>query len=67
MADDAAPRGRRGRAACRLDDVILSVNRVAVASAADAVRELNAAESGRAAFLLIQRGDTQVFLQVRKE
>ena len=48
-------------------DVILSVNRVPVTTATDAVRELNGVESGRTAFLLIQRGQTQVFLQVLKE
>ena len=61
---------RRGAAAAgrvRVGDVIVSINRVDVSSAAEAVRELNSVESGRAAFLLIQRGDTQVFLQVRKE
>jgi serine protease Do len=61
---------RRGAAAAggvRAGDVILSINRVEVGSAAAAVRELNSVESGRAAFLLIQRGDDQVFLQIRKE
>jgi serine protease Do len=61
---------RRGAAAAggvRAGDVILSINRVEVGSAAAAVRELNSVESGRAAFLLIQRGDEQVFLQIRKE
>ena len=48
-------------------DVILSINRVEVAGAAAAVQELNAVESGRTAFLLVQRGTTQVFLQVLKE
>lgn len=61
---------RRGAAAAggvQAGDVILSINRVEVDSAAEAVRELNDVESGRAAFLLIQRGDEQVFLQVRRE
>ncbi|MCY4602138.1 MAG: Do family serine endopeptidase [Acidobacteria bacterium] len=61
---------RRGAAAAggvQAGDVVLSINRVEVASAADAVRELNSVVSGRAAFLLIQRGDNQVFLQIRKE
>ena len=48
-------------------DVVLSVNRVDVTNAATAVRELNGVESGRTAFLLVQRGATRVFLQVRKE
>ena len=67
LVADVQRRGAAAAGGVQPGDVILSVNRVAVASAADAVRELNAAESGRAAFLLIQRGDTQVFLQVRKE
>jgi serine protease Do len=51
----------------RPGDVILSVNRVDVGSAAAAAEQLNAIESGRTAFLLVQRGETRVFLQVRKE
>jgi len=48
-------------------DVLLSVNRVDVSTASGAVRELNSIESGRTAFLLVQRGESRVFLQVRKE
>ncbi len=48
-------------------DVITAVNQQEVGSAAEAVRELNQIESGRTAFLLIQRRDGQVFLRVRKE
>ena len=48
-------------------DVILSVNRVDVGSAGEATSELNAIESGRTAFLLVQRRDTRVFLQVEKD
>ena len=48
-------------------DVILSVNRVDVPNAADALRALNGVESWRTAFLLVQRAATRVFLQVRKE
>ena len=48
-------------------DVILSVNRVDVASASAVTAELNAIESGRTAFLLVQRRDTRVFLQVEKD
>ena len=51
----------------RPGDVILSVNRVDVGSAVAAAEQLNAIESGRTAFLLVQRGETRVFLQVRKE
>ena len=48
-------------------DVIVSVNRVDITSAADAIRELNLVETGRTAFLLVQRGPNRVFLQVLKE
>jgi serine protease Do len=48
-------------------DVILSINRVDVASASDATAELGEIESGRTAFLLVQRRDTRVFLQAEKE
>ena len=51
----------------RPGDVITAVNRTPVNTAAEAIRELNRVESGRAAFLLIIRGDSQVFLRVRKE
>ena len=48
-------------------DVIISVNRAEVESAGEATAELNAIESGRTAFLLVQRRDTRVFLQVEKD
>ena len=48
-------------------DVILSVNRIDVASAGEATAELNGIESGRTAFLLVQRRDTRMFLQVEKD
>ena len=51
----------------RPGDVIVSVNRVEVTTSADALRELNLVESGRTAFLLVQRGPNRVFLQVLKE
>ena len=51
----------------RAGDVIVSVNRVEVATAAAAIAELNRVESGRTAFLLVQRGPNRVFLQVLKE
>ena len=47
--------------------MITAINQQDVGSAAEAVRELNRIESGRTAFLLIQRRDGQVFLRVRKE
>jgi len=51
----------------RTGDVIVSVNRTEVATAADTVQQLNLVESGRTAFLLVQRGPNRVFLQVLKE
>ena len=51
----------------RPGDVILSVNRSDVSSATEASTQLNQIESGRTAFLLVQREETRVFLQVRKE
>lgn len=50
----------------QMGDVILRVNRVDVGSASEATAELNAIESGRNAFLLVQRGGTRVFIQVEK-
>lgn len=51
----------------RPNDVITAVNRVPVATAADAIRELNRVESGRTAFLLVVRGNEERFLRLRKE
>ena len=51
----------------RAGDIVLSVNRKPVASAADAARELQAVTSGRIAQILIWRGDGEVFVTVKKE
>ena len=64
---DAERGGNAERGGVQPGDVIVSVNRVEVGGAAEAIRELNAVESGRTAFLLVQRGTTRVFLQVLKE
>ncbi len=48
-------------------DVILRVNRVRISSATEAVRELDAIEASSTAFLLVQRGPEQIFLQVPRE
>jgi serine protease Do len=51
----------------RQGDVILSVNRQAVSSAAEAGRELQRVPSGRIAQILVWREDGEVFVTVRKE
>ena len=61
------PGGAAQSGGVRPGDLITSVNRTAVATATDAIRELNRVEAGRTAFLLILRGESQVFLRVRKE
>ena len=48
-------------------DVILRINRVEVGSASEASAELDVIESGRTAFLLVQRGGSRVFLQMEKD
>ena len=48
-------------------DVILRVNRAEVASAAEADAVLDTIEAGRTAFLVVQRRDTRVFLQLQKD
>ena len=64
---DLETSGAAENGGARPGDVVVHVNRVEVATAADAVRELNRIESGRTAFLLVQRGPTRVFLQVLKK
>jgi serine protease Do len=51
----------------RQGDVILSVNGQQTASASDAGRELQKVASGRIARVLIWRGDTEVFVTVKKQ
>ena len=51
----------------RPGDVITSVNRVPVETAADAIRELNRVEDGGTAFLLVNRGDSQALLRISRE
>jgi serine protease Do len=53
--------------ALRQGDVILSVNRTKVSSAAEAGRELQKVASGRIAQILVWRGDAEVFVTVRKD
>jgi serine protease Do len=51
----------------RPGDVILSVNRRAVANAAEAGRALQQIPAGRLAQILLWRGDREVFVTIRKE
>jgi serine protease Do len=51
----------------RPGDVILSVNRQNVTTAAEAGRELGKVQSGRIAQILLWRGDGEVFVTVRKD
>ena len=60
---DVASRSTAEAGGLQSGDVILSVNRAEVASAAEAGGALDAIEAGRTAFLLVQRRDTHVFLQ----
>ncbi len=59
--------GAAEQSGVRPGDVVQSINRVEVSSAGEAIEQLDAIESGRTAFLLIQRGPSQIFLQVLKE
>jgi serine protease Do len=53
--------------ALRQGDVILSVNRQAVSTAADAGRELQRVQSGRLAQILVWRDGNEVFVTVKKD
>ena len=61
------PGGAAQQGGIRPGDVITAVNRSPVGSATEAIQELNQVEAGRTAFLLILRGESQVFLRIRKE
>ena len=67
VVTDVRRGGTAEAAGIQQGDIILRVNGTYVATASEATTELGAIESGRTAFLLVQRGDTQVFLQVSKE
>jgi serine protease Do len=51
----------------RPGDVILSVNRKAVASAVEAQREMQKVQSGHLAQLIVFRGGAETFVSVKKE
>ena len=67
VVTNVAPGGPAQSGGVRPGDLITAVNRTPVGSAAAAIRELNGVPAGRAAFLLVVRGTSQVFLRVRKE
>ncbi len=67
LITDVEPGSSAQRAGLGRGDVILQVNRRAVASVADAARELGRVSSGSTAFLLILRGGQETFVTVRKE
>jgi serine protease Do len=64
---DVEPRSAAARGFVQPRDIILEVNRKAVASASDASRELQKVRSGQIATLLVQRGGQEVFLTVKKD
>ena len=66
LVTDVDPNGPSA-GALRPNDVILSVNRQAVSNASEAGRALQQIQAGRIAQILVWRGDTEVFVTVRKE
>jgi serine protease Do len=67
VISDVDPTGSAARAGLQAGDVILEVNRQPTTSAAQASRELQRVESGRAAFFLIWRRGQEIFVTARKE
>ena len=61
------PGGPAQRGGVRPGDLITSINRVPVETAADALRELNRIEDGATAFLLVARGDAQSVVRITRE
>ena len=61
------PGGAAQSGGVRPGDVITAINQTAIATAQGAIQELNQVETGRTAFLLILRSDSQIFLRIRKE
>src|SRR5262249_54604491 len=51
----------------RAGDIILSVNRKSVSSAAEAQRELQKVQSGHLAQLIVWRGNAETFVSVKKD
>jgi len=67
VVTDVDPDSSSAAAGIRPGDVILSVNRVSVSSAADAGREMKKIAAGRLAQLLIWRDGREVFVTAKKE
>ncbi len=61
------PGGPAQTGGVRPGDVIRSVNRVPVETAADAIRELNRVGDGGTVFLLVSRGDAQSVLRLSRD
>jgi serine protease Do len=64
---DVDPSSPAARAGLQLGDVIVEVNRTAVASASDAQRELAKVASGRSASIVVLRGGQERFIIVKKD
>jgi len=64
LVREVTPRGPAARAGLRPGDLLLEVDRVPVASAADLGQKLDAV--GNRAVLLVQRGVQTVFVPVRR-
>ncbi len=67
LISDVDPDGPAAQSGVRAGDVILQVNRKPVSNAADAARELQSVGSGRLAQILLWRGDSEIFVTVKKE
>ena len=67
VVTEVAPRSPASRGGVQPGDVILEVNRQAVAGAQDASTELDDVSSGEAAFLLVWRRGQEVFLTATRE
>src|SRR5262252_6597445 len=67
LISDVDPDGPAAQSGIKPGDVILSVNRKAISSAADAARELQAIPSGRIAQILLWRQDAEIFVTVKKD
>jgi serine protease Do len=67
LVENVEPFTPAANAGLKRGDVILEVNRHAVASAADAQRELSAVKSGELVFLLLWRDGARQFVEVRRD